>query len=81
MFETAAPGRSLGPTHGEASGVSLTVLLDAAVDIDALHAALQAAGVTICAAIGDRPWGNRDFGLRDPDGYHVTVAKPLTSGS
>ena len=30
-----------------------------------------------CSAIGNRPWGHRDFTVFDPDGYHVTIARPL----
>lgn len=77
MFETAGPSQALEANHGALSGVSLTVLLDDTTDIDALYARLQASEATICTAIGDRPWGNRDFGLRDPDGYQLIVARPL----
>jgi uncharacterized glyoxalase superfamily protein PhnB len=38
---------------------------------------LTTRGVGICAPIGDRPWGHRDFTVFDPDGYHITIARPL----
>lgn len=76
MFERTGTGQLLDSDHGARSGVSLTILLGPTTDIDALHARLEAAGAAICAGIGDRPWGNRDFGVRDPDGYHIIVARP-----
>lgn len=77
MFETPAPGADLEPNHGARSGVTLTVCLPSSADIDGLYARLQRVGAPICSPIGDRPWGNRDFGIRDPDGYHLIVAQPI----
>ena len=77
MFESAGPNATLEPNHGERSGVMLTVCLSDADDIDALYQRLLQGGVRICAPIGDRPWGNRDFMLQDPDGYRISIAKQI----
>ena len=61
----------------EESGVRLTLLFDRGHDIDALLERLRGRGVTVCSPIGNRPWGHRDFTVFDPDGYHVTIARPL----
>jgi uncharacterized glyoxalase superfamily protein PhnB len=65
------------PRDSHWSGVGLTLLFDRGVDIDTLQERLQAAGAVVCSPIGDRPWGHRDFTVLDPDGYHVTIARPL----
>ena len=65
------------PPESQGAGVRLTLLFDRADDIDALLERLQAHGAVVCSPIGDRPWGHRDFTVLDPDGYHVTIARPL----
>jgi catechol 2,3-dioxygenase-like lactoylglutathione lyase family enzyme len=45
--------------------------------IDDYHAQLQRTGVPISVAIGDRPYGMRDFSLADPDGNVLTFGQPL----
>jgi predicted enzyme related to lactoylglutathione lyase len=46
-------------------------------NIDALAAKVKAAGGTVTEEPTDRPWGSRDFGLVDPDGYSITISKDL----
>jgi uncharacterized glyoxalase superfamily protein PhnB len=65
------------PPDPHRSGVRLTLLFDRSHDIDALLQRLLARGAAICSPIGDRPWGHRDFTVFDPDGYQVTIARPL----
>jgi len=48
-----------------ASGVSVAVELD---DVDAMHDRVAAAGVEVVTALEDRPWGHRNFEIRDPSG-------------
>jgi uncharacterized glyoxalase superfamily protein PhnB len=55
----------------------LTLLFDRGYDIDSLLQRLLARGAGVCSPIGDRPWGHRDFTVFDPDGYQVTIARPL----
>lgn len=42
-------------------------------DVDALHAAMQAAGAEIVHALRDEAWGVRRFFVRDPGGRVVNV--------
>lgn len=48
-------------------------------DIDQLYRDWQAAGVVIHpnGALGDRPWGQREFALLDPDNNLITVGQAL----
>lgn len=42
-------------------------------DADAAYAAWTAVGVDIVDPIATRPWGMREFTVRDPDGNELTV--------
>jgi catechol 2,3-dioxygenase-like lactoylglutathione lyase family enzyme len=42
-------------------------------DVDAVHAAVVAAGGEIVHSLRDEPWGVRRFFVRDPDGRVVNV--------
>jgi uncharacterized glyoxalase superfamily protein PhnB/GNAT superfamily N-acetyltransferase len=44
---------------------------DADTDIDALHARHAAAGANIISPIENKPWGLREYTVRDPSGYHL----------
>ena len=48
-----------------ASGVTVAVELD---DVDAMHDRVVTAGVEVVTTLGDRPWGHRNFEIRDPSG-------------
>jgi uncharacterized glyoxalase superfamily protein PhnB len=74
MLSRAHPG---APAEPQRSGVRLTLLFDRGHDVDALLEHLIGRGAVVCSPIGDRPWGHRDFTVFDPDGYHVTIARPL----
>jgi hypothetical protein len=52
-------------------------LFDRSTDLDALLARLQRDGLSVCSPIGERPWGHREFTVIDPDGYRVTIARPI----
>lgn len=41
-------------------------------DADELFDFHAANGVEVVETIADRPWGLRDYTVRDPDGYHLT---------
>ena len=45
-------------------------------DVDAVRAAVTAKGVETPEPI-DQPWGDREWGLEDPDGNKVTFSQPL----
>jgi catechol 2,3-dioxygenase-like lactoylglutathione lyase family enzyme len=46
-------------------------------DVDALHAAVVAAGYRPDTAPRDAEWGERFFHLTDPDGHELSFAWPL----
>jgi len=56
------------------TGVEVTVEVP---DVDAVHAAAQAASLRIVKPIQDRGWKARDFRLADPDGFFIRVTSPL----
>ena len=45
--------------------------------LDEQHAAHVAAGAPIIEPIANRPWGIREYTVRDPDGYHLRFSGPL----
>jgi uncharacterized glyoxalase superfamily protein PhnB len=47
-------------------------------DVNGLHAQHVAAGAKVVAELGNRPWGVREYAVRDPNGYHLRFAGPLT---
>ena len=51
---------------GETTSVSLRIEMDSVDALDALAAEWAPHGV-ITAPLGDREWGNREFGFYDPD--------------
>lgn len=46
-------------------------------DLDQIFAELQAAGATITQKIEHKPWGNRDFRVRDEFGNELKFTEPL----
>jgi catechol 2,3-dioxygenase-like lactoylglutathione lyase family enzyme len=46
-------------------------------DVDAEYERLQAAGVSCDAPPQDRPWGERQFVVRDPNGFALNIAKSI----
>lgn len=55
-------------------GVYLYIHVD---DIDAKHEELIAAGFNPASQPKDWPWGNREFILKDPDGYKLCFWRAL----
>ena len=41
--------------------------------LDALADAIRAKGAKLDYGQDETPWGDRAFGLTDPDGYHITI--------
>jgi catechol 2,3-dioxygenase-like lactoylglutathione lyase family enzyme len=54
------------------SGAVLHILV---ADVDAYHAVVCTRGITPENEPADRPWGDRDFVVIDPDGYKLTVVQ------
>jgi catechol 2,3-dioxygenase-like lactoylglutathione lyase family enzyme len=48
-------------------------------DIDAFHASLLDKGLIPSSAPRDWPWGNREFVIKDPDGYKLVLYEPIAS--
>jgi ribosomal protein S18 acetylase RimI-like enzyme len=44
--------------------------------LDALHAQHTAANVPIVSPLENKPWGIREYTVRDPDGYHLRFSGP-----
>jgi len=65
---TASPDRQWGPWGRYILHVD---------DVDAVHAALVAAGYEPRMAPSDAPWGERYFHVLDPAGHEVSIAKRL----
>ncbi len=47
-------------------------------DVNALHAKHVAAGAPIIGPIENKPWGLREYTVRDPNGYHLRFGGPST---
>ena len=46
-------------------------------NVDAMHSELTARGVTPATKPRDWPWGNREFIVKDPDGYKLCFWQPI----
>lgn len=46
-------------------------------DVDALAARFKANGATLTHEPTNQPWGVRDFGVTDPDGFKLTIYSSL----
>lgn len=42
-------------------------------DVEAYHERVGASGHPVADVLEERPWGERDFRLRDPDGYYLRI--------
>ena len=56
-------------------GIDTRIVVD---DVDAMYRRAMDNGVTIVHDIGDRPYGLRDFIIRDPDGFRLRFAAPVS---
>ncbi len=58
-------------------GAALYLMLDETDDIDALFSKAEAAGASVIHPPKDEFWGDRVFGVADPDGYQIFVGKQV----
>lgn len=78
------------PTKGNAEGASLLLHprhdgmptphelgIFAVDDVDATIERLRSAGYVISSEPTDQPWGVREGGVHDPDGYSLTLTAPI----
>lgn len=61
-----------------AAGSGIVVFVD---DVDAHHDRATAAGAAIESAPQDMPYGQREYGVRDPEGHRWWFAAPLPASS
>ena len=54
------------------------VTFEVGVWVDDIHARVQAAGLNVIEAPGDRPWGRRDFTFALPEGHRISVSGATT---
>ena len=55
-------------------GVGVRLYCNTAQDLDQLARDIKARGGTLDHDPQTQPWGTRDFGITDPDGYKITIA-------
>jgi len=58
-----------------AKGEGFRLYCDTAQDVDAIAARVKAAGGVLAHEPQTQPWGERDFGIVDPDGFKLTISK------
>ncbi len=56
-------------------GIDVRIMVD---DVDAMYRRVTDSDVTIVHDIGDRDYGLRDFIIRDPDGFRLRFAAPVS---
>jgi PhnB protein len=64
---------------GLGKGVTLYAEVGPEEDIDALFDRARAEGAAVVQEPTDQFWGSRDWGIADPDGYQIFVAKTTRS--
>ena len=67
----------LHPTEDPARGVSNVELYFQVDDVDAAVSRLRADGVGVLVEPTDEPWGERNAGILDPDGYPIYLTQSL----
>jgi uncharacterized glyoxalase superfamily protein PhnB len=65
------------PGDDRTDGVWMSWWMESPADVDALHAAAVARGMTVTYPPTDEPWGVREFHLRHPDGHMFRVSAGL----
>ncbi|MEO8453473.1 MAG: VOC family protein [Gemmatimonadota bacterium] len=63
-----------GLGHDRVKGQGLRLYCATKQPIDAVAERAKAQGVTIAQEPTDQPWGARDFGITDPDGFKLSIA-------
>lgn len=55
-------------------GAGLRFYCTTAQDVDQLAAAIKERGGKLTHEPTDQPWGTRDFGVVDPDGFNISIS-------
>jgi uncharacterized glyoxalase superfamily protein PhnB len=61
-------------------GVGFRIDADTTQEVDALAERLRRFGGTIVQGPVDMPWGTRTFTAEDPDGFRISVGRPVRRG-
>lgn len=76
MVARAVPDGDLADFRSPPAGVEVVLEVD---DVDAYHQRVRASGHPMAADLEERPWGERDFRVRDPDGYYLRITSRRTT--
>jgi uncharacterized glyoxalase superfamily protein PhnB len=68
-----------GLTSPRAAGAATAGIVVHVADVDAHHAHARAKGATILREPTDEDYGQREYGLRDPEGHDWYIATPTAS--
>lgn len=55
-------------------GAALRLFCTTTQDVDQLAAAIKERGGKLAHEPTDQPWGTRDFGIVDPDGFNISIS-------
>ncbi|HWN44358.1 MAG TPA: VOC family protein [Thermoanaerobaculia bacterium] len=58
-------------------GAGLRFFCTTAQDVDQLAAAIKERGGKLAHEPTDQPWGTRDFGVVDPDGFNISISTEM----
>ena len=58
-------------------GEGLRIYCGTTQDIDVLAARVRSTGTALAEEPKDQSWGGRDFAVRDPDGFLITISSGL----
>jgi uncharacterized glyoxalase superfamily protein PhnB len=61
-----------------AKGVGFRIYCTTVQDIDQLAKGIRSRGGVLDHEPQTQPWGTRDFGVTDPDGFKVTISSPMS---
>lgn len=62
-------------------GVGLRLYCETDQDVDALASDIKGRGGALDHDPTTQPWGARDFGITDPDGFKISIANPPAAGA
>ena len=60
----------------EGQTISPSSIYIALTQIDAYYETIRAKGAAVAVPIGDRPYGMRDFSIKDPSGNEISFGQP-----
>lgn len=76
-LEFFGPPASGHHDHAIARGTELAFQVQ---DVDSLHDRLRETGIPIARGLVDNPWGDRSFGVDDPDGVRIWFYQLIEEG-